>query len=124
MIEWIKNKHTAEYWYYELETFLEQCWEVIRGMYNEDSFRDFLLDVDKLIRKYKFGGIAEAMLGATMIRRFLWVKFPEIDPSKKKAFRGAKDEKEMPDEWSAEFWELEKKKLESKRTDKAKGESK
>jgi len=69
----------AKYWYDELGNFIEECWEVVKDMYDLEILREFVREVDELTRKYKFGNTVQAMLGAAMIRRFLHARYPEID---------------------------------------------
>jgi len=87
-ISWVKNKIEAEYWYQELLNFIQECHEAVADLYNPDEFKEFLREVDEMIqRRFKFGSVAQAMLGAVMIRRFLFECHPEIDVSKKEVLK-------------------------------------
>jgi len=78
-ISWLKSKMEAKYWYDELGNFIEECWYVVKDMYDKETLKKFIQEVDELTKKYEFGNTIQAMLGAAMIRRFLHSRYPEID---------------------------------------------
>lgn len=99
VVDWVSSEHEAKYWYTELEVFAEQCWQVVKDLYDLDKIRELFKDIDELLRKHKVGCVTEAMVGATMIRRFLFYVYPDIDIEKKLRF----EKEEVPKEWTIEI---------------------
>lgn len=78
-ITWISSKQEAKYWWDELENFQLECWEVIKKECSLKDLREFLKQVDELTKDYDLSYVLQALVGATMIKRFLWSVYNELD---------------------------------------------
>lgn len=77
-ITWISSKHEAKYWWDELENFQLECWEVVKKECSLEDLKEFIKQVDKLTKDYDLSYVLQALVGATMIKRFLWSVYNEL----------------------------------------------
>ena len=77
-ITWISSKQEAKYWWDELENFQLECWEVVKKECSLEDLKEFIEQVDKLTKDYDLSYVLQALVGATMIKRFLWSVYNEL----------------------------------------------
>lgn len=102
-ISWVSNEHEAKYWWEELEQFILECWDTVNDIYDIEHLRKFVMEVDELTYKYNLGLIAQAMIGATLIRRFIFERHPKVC---KRLYEKVKmEELKKIDEWERSWRE-------------------
>lgn len=77
-ITWISSKQEAKYWWDELENFQLECWDVVKKECSLEDLKEFIEQVDELTKDYNLSYVLQALVGATMIKRFLWSVYNEL----------------------------------------------
>ena len=81
-ITWISSKQEAKYWWDELENFQLECWEVVKNECSLEELGEIFKRVDRITNSYNMSYVLQALVGATLIKRFLWSVYRDLKLNK------------------------------------------